>query len=41
MAGYLPMKKMAKADDIAEYIFYLIIRNNVVTNEVINITSGE
>ena len=37
----IPMKKMARADDIAEYIFYLIMRNNVVANEVITITGGE
>ena len=32
---------MAKADEIAEYIFYLVVHNNFVANEVINITGGE
>ena len=32
---------MATTKDIAKYIFYLIVENNFITNEVINITGGE
>ena len=32
---------MAATKDIDEYIFYLIVENNFITNEVINITGGE
>ena len=37
----IPIKKMATTKDIVEYIFYLILVNNFITNEVINITGGE
>ena len=37
----IPLKKMATTKDIAKYIFYLIVENNFITNEVINITGGE
>ena len=37
----IPIKKMATAQDIADYIFYLMFNNNYVANEVINITGGE
>ena len=37
----IPLKKMATTRDIAKYIFYLIVENNFITNEVINITGGE
>ena len=37
----IPMKKKATTDDIAEYIFYLIVHNNFIANELINITGGE
>ncbi len=37
----IPLKKMATSKDIAKYIFYLIVENNFITNEVINITGGE
>ena len=37
----IPMKKMATTYDIAEYIFYLIVHNNFIANELINITGGE
>ena len=37
----IPMKKIATTDDIAEYMFYLIVHNNFIANELINITGGE
>ena len=37
----IPIKKMATANDIAEYIVYLVRDNNYVTDEIINITGGE
>ena len=37
----IPLKKMATTKDIAKYIFYLIVENNFITNEIINITGGE
>ena len=38
----LPIKKMAKPKDIANYIFYIASnKNQFITNEVINITGGE
>jgi 3-oxoacyl-[acyl-carrier protein] reductase len=38
----LPIKKMAKPKDIANYIFYIASNENqFITNEVINITGGE
>ena len=37
----IPMKKIATTDDITEYIFYLIVHNNFIANELINITGGE
>ena len=37
----IPMKKTATTDDIAEYMFYLIVHNNFIANELINITGGE
>ena len=37
----IPLKKMATTRDIAKYIFYLIVENNFITNEIINITGGE
>jgi hypothetical protein len=32
---------MATTNDVADYIIYLIIKNNFITNEIINITGGE
>jgi len=37
----IPVKKMATTNDVADYIIYLIIKNNFITNEIINITGGE
>jgi NAD(P)-dependent dehydrogenase (short-subunit alcohol dehydrogenase family) len=37
----IPVKKMATTNDVADYILYLIINNNFITNEIINITGGE
>ena len=37
----IPIKKMASANDIANYIIFLIRDNNFITNEIINITGGE
>jgi 3-oxoacyl-[acyl-carrier protein] reductase len=37
----IPIKKMAKTIDIADYIYFLIFNNNFIANEVINITGGE
>ena len=37
----LPVKKMASANDIANYIIFLTRDNNFITNEIINITGGE
>ena len=38
----LPIKKMAKPQDIASYIYYLSSdENQFITNELINITGGE
>ena len=37
----IPINKMASTDDIANYIIFLIVNNNFVTNEIINITGGE
>ena len=32
---------MASADDIADYIIFLIHENNFIVNEIVNITGGE
>ncbi len=37
----IPIKKYATTDDIADYIYFLIDKNNYTTNEIINITGGE
>ena len=37
----IPIKKMASAEDIANYIVFLIRNNNFIANEIINITGGE
>ncbi len=37
----VPVRKMASANDIANYIIFLIRDNNFITNEIINITGGE
>ena len=37
----IPVKKMASADDIANYIIFLIHENNFIVNEIVNITGGE
>jgi 3-oxoacyl-[acyl-carrier protein] reductase len=37
----IPIKKMGSSDEIAEYIYYLISRNNFIVNENINISGGE
>ena len=38
----LPVKKMAKPKDIANYIYFLTSsQNQFITSEVINITGGE
>ena len=38
----LPVKKMAKPSDIANYIYYISSNENqFITNELINITGGE
>lgn len=37
----IPVKKMANTIDIVEYIMFLILKNNFITNEVITISGGE
>ena len=37
----IPVKKMANTSDIVEYIIFLILKNNFITNEVISISGGE
>lgn len=38
----IPMKRMAKSDEVAEYIFHILKRDNVLlTNNVLNISGGE
>ncbi len=37
----IPIKKMASSNDIADYIIFLILNNNFITNEIISITGGE
>ena len=37
----IPVKKMANTIDIVEYILFLILKNNFITNEVITISGGE
>ena len=37
----IPIKKEASTDDIANYIYFLIDKNNYIANEIINITGGE
>ena len=32
---------MASSNDIADYIIFLILNNNFITNEIISITGGE
>ena len=35
------MKRMAKAEEIAKYIFFLINDNSYITGQVISISGGE
>ena len=37
----IPMKRMAKAEEIAKYIFFLINDNSYITGQVISISGGE
>ena len=38
----IPMKRMAKSDEVAEYIFHILKRDNVLlTNNVLNISGEE
>jgi len=37
----IPIKRMAKIKEITDLIFYLINKNNFISNDVINITGGE
>ena len=37
----IPVRRMAKIDEITDLIFYLIDKNNFMNNDVINIAGGE
>lgn len=37
----IPIKRMAKAEEIAKYIFFLINDNSYITGQVISISGGE
>ena len=40
-ASFIPMKRVAKKEEIADLMVYLINNNKFINNEVINITGGE
>jgi NAD(P)-dependent dehydrogenase (short-subunit alcohol dehydrogenase family) len=40
-ASFIPMKRVAKKEEIADLMVYLINNNKFINNEIINITGGE
>lgn len=42
LVNLIPVHKMAESIEVAEYIYFLcLFKNNQISNEVLNISSGE
>ena len=37
----IPLKRMAKPSEVADFIFYVATKNTFITNEVLSIAGGE